>query len=69
MHTMCRSWAMKVFDWSIEKNEWLREVRGITFEEIVFHVQGGTSAVVWTFRFSIDGRLGMRYTLVWIHYE
>jgi uncharacterized DUF497 family protein len=32
---------MKLFDWSVEKNEWLRKVRGITFEEIVYHVQAG----------------------------
>ena len=41
MHTMCYSWAVKSFDWNIEKNDWLREVRGVTFEEIVFHIQGG----------------------------
>ncbi len=32
---------MKPFDWNIEKNDWLREVRGVTFEEIVFHIQAG----------------------------
>ncbi|HPO16799.1 MAG TPA: BrnT family toxin [Candidatus Hydrogenedentes bacterium] len=32
---------MKSFDWNIEKNEWLRSIRGITFEEIVFHIQSG----------------------------
>ena len=41
LHTMCYSLVMKVLDWNIEKNEWLREVRGVTFEEIVFHVQAG----------------------------
>ncbi|RJQ56378.1 MAG: BrnT family toxin [Desulfobacteraceae bacterium] len=30
---------MKPFDWDQEKNEWLREVRGIGFEEIVYHLQ------------------------------
>ena len=29
---------MKPYDWSDEKNEWLRQVRGITFEDIVFHL-------------------------------
>jgi uncharacterized DUF497 family protein len=29
---------MQLFDWSDEKNEWLRQKRGITFEEIVFHL-------------------------------
>jgi hypothetical protein len=32
---------MKSFDWNIEKNDWLRAVRGVTFEEIVFHIQAG----------------------------
>jgi len=30
-----------VFDWHIEKTDWLRQVRGITFEEIVYHIQAG----------------------------
>jgi uncharacterized DUF497 family protein len=30
-----------VFDWHIEKNDWLRQVHGITFEEIVYHIQAG----------------------------
>ena len=38
---MCYLYAMKSFDWNIEKNNWLREVRGVTFEEIVFHIQAG----------------------------
>ena len=32
---------MKQYDWNQEKNEWLLQVRGITFEEIVFHLQHG----------------------------
>lgn len=33
---------MKPYDWNDEKNEWLRQERGITFEDIVFHLaQGG----------------------------
>ena len=32
---------MKHYDWNEEKNEWLRLVRGITFEEIVYHLQKG----------------------------
>ena len=32
---------MKQYDWSQDKNEWLQLVRGITFEEIVFHLQHG----------------------------
>lgn len=29
---------MKLFDWSDEKNEWLRKVRGVTFDDILFHL-------------------------------
>ncbi|MDY0146071.1 MAG: BrnT family toxin [Kiritimatiellia bacterium] len=29
---------MKPFDWNDEKNEWLRQERGISFEDIVFHL-------------------------------
>ena len=29
---------MRYFDWSTDKNEWLKERRDITFEEIVFHI-------------------------------
>ena len=29
---------MKQFDWNQEKNEWLRTERGITFEEILYHL-------------------------------
>ena len=33
---------MKPYDWNDEKNEWLRQERGVTFEDIVFHLaQGG----------------------------
>ena len=32
---------MKYFSWSSEKNEQLREERGISFEEIVFHIENG----------------------------
>lgn len=33
---------MKPYDWNDKKNEWLRQERGITFEDIVFHLaQGG----------------------------
>ena len=29
---------MKLFDWSEEKNDWLRKERDVTFEEIVYHL-------------------------------
>jgi len=32
---------MRYFDWSTDKNEWLKERRDITFEEIVFHILHG----------------------------
>jgi len=32
---------MRYFDWNPDKNEWLKEQRGITFEEIVFHILHG----------------------------
>jgi len=32
---------MKYFDWNPDKNEWLKAVRGVTFEEIVFHIHAG----------------------------
>ena len=32
---------MKYFSWNPEKNEQLRRERGITFEEVVFHIERG----------------------------
>ncbi len=32
---------MKYFSWNAEKNDQLRAERGITFEEIVFHIERG----------------------------
>ena len=32
---------MKPYDWNEEKNEWLRQERGVTFEDIVFHLAHG----------------------------
>jgi uncharacterized DUF497 family protein len=32
---------MKLFDWNDDKNEWLRQERGITFEDIVYHLTHG----------------------------
>jgi len=29
---------MKRYVWNLEKNEWLKKERGISFEEIVFHI-------------------------------
>jgi len=32
---------MKLFDWSDEKNEWLRNERDVAFEEILYHLTHG----------------------------
>ena len=32
---------MKPYDWSDAKNEWLKRMRGITFEDVVFHLARG----------------------------
>ena len=32
---------MKWYDWSVEKNTWLEQERGITFEDVVFHLARG----------------------------
>jgi len=29
------------FDWNDEKNEFLKSTRGVSFEEVVFHIQNG----------------------------
>ena len=41
MHTLCYICIMTTFDWSDEKNEWLRKERGITFADIVYHLSEG----------------------------
>ena len=32
---------VKRFNWNLEKNEQLREGRGISFEEVLFHIENG----------------------------
>ena len=32
---------MKPYNWSDEKNEWLKKERNLTFEEIIFHLSHG----------------------------
>jgi uncharacterized DUF497 family protein len=32
---------MKLFDWNHEKNQWLKDERGIVFEDIVYHLNHG----------------------------
>ena len=40
-HTMCYPFMMKHFSWNAEKNEALRRERGVSFEEVVFHIERG----------------------------
>lgn len=32
---------MKTFSWNPEKNRWLIENRGVSFEEVLFHIERG----------------------------
>ena len=32
---------MRFFDWNAEKNAWLKKVRGVTFNDVVFHISTG----------------------------
>ena len=32
---------MSHFSWSPEKNEWLKRERGVSFEDVVFHIEAG----------------------------
>ncbi|MBL3529703.1 MAG: BrnT family toxin [gamma proteobacterium endosymbiont of Lamellibrachia anaximandri] len=38
---------MKSYDWNREKNEILKNDRGISFEEIVFHIESGDELDVY----------------------
>lgn len=38
---MCYDWVVKYFSWSPEKNQQLIAERGISFEEVVFHIEHG----------------------------
>jgi len=33
------------FDWDDEKNEFLKSARGISFEDMVFHIQNGDAVI------------------------
>jgi hypothetical protein len=41
MHTTCYVWIMLLYDWNDDKNDWLKRVRGLGFEDIVFHLERG----------------------------
>ena len=38
---MCYPFTMKYFSWNAEKNEALRRERGVSFEEVVYHIERG----------------------------
>ena len=38
---------MKTYSWSSEKNDFLKEERGISFEEVVFHIQSGNEVDIY----------------------
>ena len=38
---MCYTRLMKYYSWSPEKNNLLKKERGITFEDVVFHIGAG----------------------------
>ena len=38
---------MKRYSWNAEKNEQLQKTRGISFEEVVFHIQAGDEVDVY----------------------
>ena len=40
-HTTWYVYAVKYFAWSAEKNESLKRDRGVSFEEVVFHIERG----------------------------
>ena len=41
---MCYISQVKYFSWNPEKNEWLKAERGVSFEEVVFHIERGDVA-------------------------
>jgi len=41
MHTLCYNMHMKAYDWNKDKNLWLKKVRGITFDDILFCIASG----------------------------
>lgn len=41
MHTSCYPMMVKTYAWNPDKNTLLKEDRGISFEEVVFHIQLG----------------------------
>ncbi len=40
-HTSCYAPRMKHYSWDSKKNEQLKQDRGISFEDVVFHIEAG----------------------------
>ena len=40
-------WYMKSYDWNRDKNETMKKQRGISFEEVVFHIDAGDELDVY----------------------
>ena len=37
----CHTFTMRIYDWNVEKNRYLKETRGVSFEEIVAELRLG----------------------------
>jgi uncharacterized DUF497 family protein len=46
-HTLCYSSRMKTYAWNPEKNDQLKEERGISFEEVVLNIQLGNEVDIY----------------------
>jgi uncharacterized DUF497 family protein len=44
---LCYALAMKAFVWNAEKNERLRQERGITFEDVILNIQLGNEVDIF----------------------
>jgi len=40
-HTLCYAAPVKHYAWDPAKNEWLKRERGVSFEDVVFHIEAG----------------------------
>ena len=40
-HTLCYAFEMKPIAWNSEKNALLKAERGVSFEDVVFHINAG----------------------------
>ena len=41
MHTMGYYLEMKDFEWNEDKNQWLKQYRSISFEEVAYYIENG----------------------------